>query len=157
MNETVIKTKGLTKSYQENALNAVDLEIKSGQIVGLIGPNGAGKSTLLKALLGLTSAQGDITVFGKHPIKDRVSLLQDICFIADTATLPRSMKVSQIIDYVAGVHPTFNRQLALEKIATSDIKLNKKISQLSKGMITQVHLALIMAIDAKLMILDEPT
>ena len=88
MNDIVIKTKGLTKSYQENALNAVDLEITSGQIVGLIGPNGAGKSTLLKALLGLTSVQGDIAVFGKHPIKDRVSLLQDICFIADTATLP---------------------------------------------------------------------
>ena len=157
MNDIVIKTKGLTKSYQENALNAVDLEITSGQIVGLIGPNGAGKSTLLKALLGLTSVQGDIAVFSKHPIKDRVSLLQDICFIADTATLPRTMKVSQIVDYVAGVHPKFNRQLALEKIALGDIKLNRKISQLSKGMITQVHLALVMAIDAKLLILDEPT
>lgn len=158
MNKPIVHLRNLSKSYQGTcALKGVDLDIQAGRIVGLIGPNGAGKSTMIKAILGLTSAKGDITVFGQAPMRDRAAMLQNVCFMSDTAILPRWMKVSQVIDYVAGVHNNFNREQAQSTLGASTIKLNSKISQLSKGMVTQLHLALIMAIDAKLLVLDEPT
>ena len=149
---------GLRKTYGSHvALDGVDLDIAEGRIVGLIGPNGAGKSSLLSAILGLTSYDGTLQVLGHEPWADRDRLMRDVSFISDVAVLPRWMRVSQALDYVAGVHPRFDRQLAEALLAKTTIKRASKVRALSKGMVTQLHLALVMAIDASLLILDEPT
>lgn len=156
--ETIVQARNINKRYGDViALDNVDLDIQTGKIVGLIGPNGAGKTTLLKCLLGLASCEGDIKVLGINPLQHRTRLLQEVCFIADTAILPRWMKVSQALDYLENAHPRFSRELAENFLKKTSIKYNKRVQQLSKGMITQLHLALIMAIDARLLILDEPT
>jgi ABC-2 type transport system ATP-binding protein len=156
--DTIVKLTDVSKTYGDLvALDQVNLEIRPGRIVGLIGPNGAGKTTLMKCLLGLASYDGTIEVLGKHPIKQRRELLEEVCFIADTAILPRWIKVSQVLDYIEGVHPGFHRNKAESFLNNTQIRAGKKVQQLSKGMITQLHLALIMAIDARLLILDEPT
>jgi ABC-2 type transport system ATP-binding protein len=153
-----IEARGLRKTYgATRALDGIDLTVEEGRILGLIGPNGAGKSTALNAILGLTSYQGELKVLGRDPWRARNELMRDVCFIADVAVLPRWMKVSQSLDYVAGVHPRFDRAKAETFLARTDIKRSSKIRELSKGMVTQLHLALVMAIDAKLLILDEPT
>jgi ABC-2 type transport system ATP-binding protein len=153
-----IEARGLVKMFGSNvALAGVDLNVAEGRILGLIGPNGAGKSTALNAILGLASYKGDLKVLGLDPWTDRDKLMADVCFIADVAVLPRWMRVSQAIDYVAGVHPRFDRAKAEAFLARTDIKRSSKVRELSKGMVTQLHLALVMAIDAKLLILDEPT
>lgn len=153
-----IEARGLRKTFGSAvALDHVDLRVDEGRILGLIGPNGAGKSTALNAILGLTTYQGELSVLGRNPWKDRDRLMHDVCFIADVAVLPRWMKVSQAIDYVAGVHPRFNRAKAENFLSRTDIKHASRVRQLSKGMVTQLHLALVMAIDARLLVLDEPT
>jgi len=153
-----IEAHGLTKVYgQTIALNGIDLKVEEGRILGLIGPNGAGKSTALNAILGLIPYQGELKVLGRDPWTQRDQLMRDVCFIADVAVLPRWMKVSQALDYVAGVHPRFDRAKAEAFLAKTNIKRKSKIRELSKGMVTQLHLALVMAIDAKLLVLDEPT
>jgi ABC-2 type transport system ATP-binding protein len=155
---TVIEARGLRKSFGTTvALDGVDLRVEEGRILGLIGPNGAGKTTALDAILGLTPYQGELRVLGRDPATQRDQLMRDVCFIADVAVLPRWMRVSQALDYVAGVHPRFDRAKAESFIAKTDIKRSSKIRELSKGMVTQLHLALVMAIDAKLLVLDEPT
>ena len=154
----LVNAHGLTKKYGKHlVLDNIDLQIAKGRIVGLIGPNGAGKTTVLKALLGLTSFQGDISVLGMDPVKQRTELLQQVCFIADTAILPRWLKVSEALEYVDKVHPQFDLSKARQTLSTTSIGLSQRISQLSKGMVTQLHLALVMAIDAKILVLDEPT
>ena len=156
--DNIVKASKLRKHYGDTiALNEIDLDIQPGRIVGLIGPNGAGKTSALKALLGLLAAQGELAVMGMDPRKHRTELLNDVCFIADTAILPRWLKVSQALDYLEGVHPRFNRERAQAFLQATSIKLNSKVKELSKGMTTQLHLALVMAIDAKLLVLDEPT
>jgi ABC-2 type transport system ATP-binding protein len=153
-----IEARGLTKTYgATKALDGVDITIEEGRIVGLIGPNGAGKTTALNAILGLTSCQGELKVVGRDPWTQRDEVMRDVCFIADVAVLPRWMKVAQALDYVGGVHPRFDRAKAESFLARTQIPLGKKIGKLSKGMVTQLHLALVMAIDAKLLVLDEPT
>ena len=153
-----INARGLRKIFGSTvALAGVDLKVEEGRILGLIGPNGAGKSTALNAILGLASYKGDLKVLGLDPWTDRDKLMRDVCFIADVAVLPRWMRVSQAIDYVAGVHPRFDRAKAEAFLARTDIKRTSKVRELSKGMVTQLHLALVMAIDARLLILDEPT
>jgi ABC-2 type transport system ATP-binding protein len=153
-----IEARGLKKSFGTlNALDSVDLKIEEGKILGLIGPNGAGKSTLLNAVLGLIPYEGELNVLGINPWDSRDALMRDVCFIADVAVLPRWLRVRQAVDYVAGVHPRFDRARAEAFLAKTQIKMNSKVGQLSKGMVTQLHLALVMAIDAKLLILDEPT
>jgi ABC-2 type transport system ATP-binding protein len=155
---TLIEARGLRKSYGPAvALDGVDLRVDEGRIIGLIGPNGAGKSTALNAILGLTPYQGELRVLGRDPWTCRDELMRDVSFIADVATLPRWMRVSQALDYVAGVHPRFDRAKAEAFLAKTDIRRNSKVRELSKGMITQLHLALVMAIDARLLVLDEPT
>ena len=156
--EKIVEARGVYKSYGDFvALDHVDVDIEAGKIVGLIGPNGAGKTTLLKCLLGLASYEGEINVLGIDPGRQRTRLLEEVCFIADTAILPRWLKVYQALDYAESVHPRFNRELAEGFLKKTSIKYNKRVQQLSKGMITQLHLALVMAIDARLLILDEPT
>jgi ABC-2 type transport system ATP-binding protein len=153
-----IEARGLRKAFGTTvALDGVDLTIEEGRIVGLIGPNGAGKSTALGAILGLIPYQGELKVLGRDPWKARDQLMTDVCFIADVAVLPRWMRVSQALDYVAGVHPRFDRAKAEAFLAKTVIRRTSKVRELSKGMVTQLHLALIMAIDAKLLVLDEPT
>ncbi|HWD48728.1 MAG TPA: ABC transporter ATP-binding protein, partial [Rhizomicrobium sp.] len=153
-----IEARGLRKTFgSTTALDSVDLNIEEGRILGLIGPNGAGKSTFLNAVLGLIPYEGQLNVLGIDPWKDREALMRDVCFIADVAVLPRWLKVKNAIDYVAGVHPRFDRARAEALLARTQIKMNSKVRELSKGMVTQLHLALIMAIDAKLLVLDEPT
>ncbi len=153
-----IEAHGLRKQYRTTvALDGIDLRIEEGRIVGLIGPNGAGKTTALNAMLGLTSYNGTLRVLGRDPWKQREDLMRDVCFIADVAVLPRWMRVSQALDYVEGVHPRFDRAKAQSFLAKTTIPPNSKVKELSKGMVTQLHLALIMAIDAKLLVLDEPT
>lgn len=153
-----ISAKNLSKSYGKfNALNDVNISIEKGQIVGLIGSNGAGKTTLINAILGLSSYEGDLNVLGIDPHSERDKLMEEVCFISDVATLPGWIKVHQAIQFVEGVHPSFDRSKALSFLEQTSIPLNKKVSKLSKGMVVQLHLALIMAIDAKLLILDEPT
>ncbi len=153
-----IEAHGLRKNFGSTAaLDGVNLNVESGRILGLIGPNGAGKSTLLNAVLGLIPYDGDLKVLGQNPWTSRDRLMRDVCFIADVAVLPRWMRVWQAIDYVAGVHPHFDRAKAETFLARTQIKKKSKIRELSKGMVTQLHLALIMAIDAKLLVLDEPT
>jgi len=154
----IIEARGLTKRYGKTpVVRSVDLSVEAGRIVGLIGPNGAGKTTVIKAILGLTSFDGELKVLGRDPRTERDALMEEVCFIADVAVLPRWMKVSQALDFVAGVHPRFERKRAEEFLAKTDIKMTSKVRQLSKGMVTQLHLALILAIDAKLLVLDEPT
>jgi ABC-2 type transport system ATP-binding protein len=138
-------------------VRGVDLNVEAGRIVGLIGPNGAGKTTVIKAILGLTSFDGELKVLGLDPRTERDALMEEVCFIADVAVLPRWIRVSQALEFVAGVHPRFDRKRAEEFLAKTDIKMTSKVRQLSKGMVTQLHLALILAIDAKLLVLDEPT
>ena len=155
---TVIEARGLRKVFGATvALDSVNLRVEEGRILGLIGPNGAGKSTALNAILGLTQYQGELRVLGRDPWSERDQLMCDVCFIADVAVLPRWMRVSQALDYVAGVHPRFDRAKAEGFLAKTDIKRASKIRELSKGMVTQLHLALVMAIDARLLVLDEPT
>jgi ABC-2 type transport system ATP-binding protein len=155
---TVIEAHGLRKAFGNTvALDSVDLHVEEGRILGLIGSNGAGKTTALNAILGLTSYQGELKVLGRNPWAERDELMRDVCFIADVAVLPRWMKVSQALDYVAGVHPRFDRAKAEGFLAKTTIKRSSKVRELSKGMVAQLHLALVMAIDAKLLVLDEPT
>jgi ABC-2 type transport system ATP-binding protein len=155
---TVVEARGLRKAFGKTiALDGIDLRVDEGHILGLIGPNGAGKSTALNAILGLTQYQGQLRVLGRDPWTERDQLMRDVCFIADVAVLPRWMRVSQALDYVAGVHPRFDRSKAEGFLAKTDILHASKIRELSKGMVTQLHLALVMAIDAKLLVLDEPT
>jgi ABC-2 type transport system ATP-binding protein len=153
-----IEARGLRKTYGSTvALDGIDLTVEEGRIVGLIGPNGAGKSTALNAMLGLTPFHGDLKVLGHDPWSQREALMLDICFVTDVAVLPRWMRVSQVLDYVAGVHPHFDRAKAEAFLAKTTIKSRSKIRELSKGMVTQLHLAITMAIDARLLVLDEPT
>jgi ABC-2 type transport system ATP-binding protein len=155
---SIINAKGLTKSFGDiKAIDSVDFELKPGSVLGLIGPNGAGKTTLLRALLGLTEYDGELEVLGNSPRAKRSALMEQVCFIADTAVLPRWMRVDQLLDYTAGIHPRFNREQAEAFLATTEVTLSRKVRNLSKGMTVQLHLALVMAIDAKLLILDEPT
>ena len=155
----IIEARGLSKRYDRGtlALDDVTFTIGSGRIVGLMGANGAGKTTALKAILGLTPFEGHLQVLGQNPSRERDALMRDVCFIADVAVLPKWMRVSQALDFVSGIHPRFSRTRAEEVLASTDIQLHQRVSQLSKGMNTQLHLALIMAIDAKLLVLDEPT
>jgi len=154
----LIVARGLTKSYgATHALNDASFSIGAGRIVGLIGPNGAGKTTALKAVLGLARFQGELSVLGLDPYRQRHKLMQDVCFIADVAVLPRWIRVRQLINLVAKTHPKFRRDVCEQFLARSDIKRNSRVKELSKGMVTQLHLALVMAIDAKLLVLDEPT
>ncbi|HEY0159732.1 MAG TPA: ABC transporter ATP-binding protein [Thermoanaerobaculia bacterium] len=153
-----IEARGLRKRFGATvALEGLDLRVEEGRILGIIGPNGAGKTTALNAILGLTPYEGDLRVLGRDPWTERDQLMRDVCFIADVAVLPRWIKVSQALDYVAGVHPRFDRSKAEALLARTNIKRNSKVRELSKGMVTQLHLALVMAIDAKLLVLDEPT
>ena len=154
----VIEARGLRKVFGTTvALDGVNLRVEEGRILGLIGPNGAGKTTALNAILGLTPYEGELRVLGRNPWEERDQLMRDVCFIADVAVLPRWMRVSQAIDFVAGVHPRFDRAKAEALLAKTAIKHTSKVRELSKGMVTQLHLALIMAIDARLLVLDEPT
>jgi ABC-2 type transport system ATP-binding protein len=153
-----IEARGLRKVFGTTiALDNVDLRVEEGRILGLIGPNGAGKTTALNAILGLTSYEGQLTVLGRDPWSAREELMRDVSFIADVAVLPRWIRVTQLLDYVAGVHPKFDRAKAEGFLAKTTIKRTSKVRQLSKGMVAQLHLALVMAIDAKLLVLDEPT
>ena len=153
-----IEARGLRKVYDTTiALDGVNLRVEEGRILGIIGPNGAGKTTALNAILGLTPYQGELNVLGRDPWTERGQLMRDVCFIADVAVLPRWARVSQALDYVAGVHPRFDRAKAEGFLAKTTIRHTSKVRELSKGMVTQLHLALIMAIDAKLLVLDEPT
>jgi ABC-2 type transport system ATP-binding protein len=155
---TVIEARGLRKAFGSTiALDGVDLRVEEGRILGLIGPNGAGKTTALNAILGLASYQGELKVLGRDPWTERDLLMRDVCFIADVAVLPRWLRVSQALDYLAGVHPRFDRAKAEGFLAKTDIRPASKVGELSKGMVTQLHLALVMAIDARLLVLDEPT
>ena len=154
----IIEPKGLTKNYgKTRALDGAGFSIDEGRIVGLIGPNGAGKTTALKAILGLTNFEGELKVLGLDPYRDRDRLMQQVCFIADVAVLPRWLKVSNAVDFMEAIHPRFDRSRAMDFLSRTDVSMGKKVGELSKGMVTQLHLALIMAIDAKLLILDEPT
>ena len=154
----VIEARGLAKNYgTTQALAGVDLNIQAGRIVGLIGPNGSGKTTAIKSILGLTAFDGSLKVLGLDPRTHRDELMKEVCFIADVAVLPRWMKVSQAVEFVAGIHPRFDRKRAEDFLAKTDIKKESRVRQLSKGMVTQLHLALILAIDARLLVLDEPT
>src|ERR1700716_699627 len=153
-----IEARGLRKAFGKTvALDGIDLLVDEGRILGIIGPNGAGKTTALNAILGLTSYQGELRVLERDPWNERDQLMRDVCFIADVAVLPRWMRVSQALDYVAGVHPRFDRAKADGFLAKTVIKRTSKVRELSKGMVTQLHLALVMAIDAKLLVRDEPT
>ena len=153
-----IEARDLRKAFGSTiALDGINLRVEEGRILGLIGPNGAGKTTALNAILGLTPYEGELTVLGRDPWKQRDDLMRDVCFISDVAVLPRWIRVSQALDYVAGVHPRFDRAEAEGFLTKTTIRLGNKVKELSKGMVTQLHLALIMAIDARLLVLDEPT
>ena len=155
---SVVRARGLRKAYKNKvALDNTEFAIEPGRIVGLIGPNGAGKTTALKAMLGLIPFEGDLRVLGRDPRTERDELMQDVCFIADVAVLPRWIRVREAIEFVAGVHPRFDRARCERFLAHTQIKPNMRVRELSKGMIVQLHLALVMAIDAKLLVLDEPT
>jgi ABC-2 type transport system ATP-binding protein len=153
-----IEALGLRKTFGTTvALDGIDVRVEEGRILGLVGPNGAGKTTALNAILGLTSYQGELKVLGRDPWTERDQLMQDVSFIADVAVLPRWIRVTQLLDYVAGVHPRFDRARAEGFLGKTAIKRTSKVRELSKGMVAQLHLALVMAIDAKLLVLDEPT
>jgi len=154
----VIEARSLEKSYgATRALDGVSFNVEAGRIVGLIGPNGAGKTTALKAILGLTSFGGQLRVLGLDPRSQRDELMRDVCFIADVAVLPRWLRVAQAVDFVEHVHPRFDRSVAENFLRKTDISRTSRVGQLSKGMVTQLHLALVLAIDARLLVLDEPT
>ena len=154
----LLKAHNLNKHYGKfQALKNINIDINRGKVVGLIGPNGAGKTTLLKAVLGLAPCDGDLSVLGIDPFKKRAELMKDICFIADVAVLPKWIQVSQLLDYTEQVHPNFNRKKAEDLIAKTKVNLKHKVKELSKGMVAQLHLAIVMAIDAQLLVLDEPT
>jgi ABC-2 type transport system ATP-binding protein len=158
MSEVLISARGLAKSYGSKiALRPTDLSIPAGRIVGVIGANGAGKSTLLNCLLGLSDFDGELSVLGLNPLQQRAKLMVDACYIADVATLPKWAKVSEVLDWVAGLHPKFNKQKAIDRLKGTTVPLNAKVRTLSKGMTVQVHLAIALAIDARLLVLDEPT
>lgn len=153
-----IEARGLHKAYGTTvALDSIDFRVEEGRILGIIGPNGAGKTTALNAVLGLIPYQGELRVLGRDPWKERNLLMRDVCFIADVAVLPRWIRVSQALDFVAGVHPRFDRSKAEDFLSKTSIGLDRKVKHLSKGMVVQLHLALVMAIDARLLVLDEPT
>src|SRR5881296_703794 len=155
---TCIEARGLRKVFGATvALDNIDLRVDEGRILGLIGPNGAGKTTLLNAILGLTAYQGELRVLGRDPWAAREQLMRDVSFIADVAVLPRWIRVTQLLDYVGGVHPKFDRAKAESFLARTTIKRTSKVRELSKGMVAQLHLAIVMAIDARLLVLDEPT
>ena len=157
-NDIVVKARGIKKKYSDNnALNGLDLDLHQGQILGLIGPNGAGKSTFLHAVLGLLKSEGSLEVMGLEPFKNRHQLLKKVCSITDVAVLPKWMTVEQMLEYVEGVHPEFDPEKARSILSKTNIKNTSKIRTLSRGMIVQLHLAIIMAIDAELLVLDEPT
>ena len=154
----IIEARGLRKSFGSvHALDGIDLRVEEGRILGLIGPNGAGKSTAINAILGLTPYQGELRVLGRDPWAARYRLMLDVAFIADVAVLPRWLRVSQALDYMAGIHPRFDRAKAQRLLARTAIAPASRVRELSKGMVTQLHLALVMAIDARLLVLDEPT
>ena len=153
-----IEARGLRKTFGTTvALDSIDLRVEEGRILGLIGPNGAGKTTALNAILGLTSYEGELRVLGRDPWSNRDELMRDVSFIADVAVLPRWIRVSQLLEYMAGVHPKFDRTKAESFLAKTTIERTKRVRQLSKGMVAQLHLAIVMAIDARLLVLDEPT
>jgi len=155
---SLVSARNVSKSYgTTRAVDDVSFNIEKGRIMGLIGPNGAGKTTLLKALLGLTDCQGSLSVLGLDPFRQRKRLMQNICFIADVAVLPRWIKVAQLLDFLQSIHPRFSRDRAEELLAQTKIQKTSKVRELSKGMVTQLHLSIITAIDAKLLVLDEPT
>ena len=154
----VIEARGLRKRYgKTEAVKGIDLTIDTGKIVGLIGPNGAGKTSVLKAMLGLTDFEGELRILGRNPHTERHALMQDVCFIADVAVLPRWIRVREAIEYVEGVHPKFSRAKCEAFLAKTKLKPEMRVREMSKGMIVQLHLSLVMAIDAKLLVLDEPT
>ena len=154
----VITAQGLSKRYgRQAAIDNISFEVQQGCIVGLVGPNGSGKTTTLKALLGLTHFEGHLSVLGMDPRVERDALMQEVCFIADVAILPRWLKVGDAIDFIAGVHPRFDRAKAERYLANTKLELSMKVKTMSKGMVVQLHLALVMAIDARLLVLDEPT
>jgi ABC-2 type transport system ATP-binding protein len=153
-----IEARGLRKTFGTKlALDGIDLQVEEGRILGLIGPNGAGKTTALNALLGLIPYEGQLQVLGHDPWNERDALMRDVCFMADVAVLPRWMQVSQALEYMTGVHPRFSRAKAEGFLAKTDIRKTSKVRELSKGMVVQLHLALVMALDVKLLVLDEPT
>lgn len=154
----VIEARGLSKRYgKRTAVDGIDFDIAPGRIVGLIGPNGSGKTSTLKAALGLIPFEGQLSVLGFDPRTQRDDLMKEVCFIADVAILPRWLRVKDAVDFVEGVHPRFDRKKAERYIANTKLKPEMKVKEMSKGMIVQLHLALVMAIDAKLLVLDEPT
>ena len=156
--EVVIKANNISKKYDESyALDSIDIEVSKGQIMGLIGPNGAGKSTFLQSVLGLLKTEGNLEVLGLDPRKDRHKLLKEVCSITDVAVLPKWMTVQQLLSYMDGVHPGFDLDKCISILSRTNIKLHSKIKVLSRGMVVQLHLSLVMAIDAKILILDEPT
>ena len=156
--ESLISITNVNKSYgSKKVLSGVDLTFTAGQIIGLVGPNGAGKTTCLQAILGLTDYDGEINVLGHHPRKDRVNMLKDVAYISDVAILPKWLKVSQALRYMNDIHPNFDLEKAKEFLAKTNIAHSDKVKALSKGMVAQLHLALILAIDAKVLVLDEPT
>mgnify|MGYP001813703495 FL=1 len=154
----IVSARGLTKRYGRTvAVDGIDLDIPPGRIVGLVGPNGAGKTSALKAILGLATYSGELSVLGKDPSRQRAALMEDVCFIADVAVLPRWIRVWQLLDVTEGIHPRFSRQRCMDYLAQTQVTTSHKVKQLSKGMVAQLHLALVMAIDARLLVLDEPT
>ena len=158
MSEIIIKAESIKKNYDASyALDGIDVEVLSGQILGLIGPNGAGKSTFLQSILGLIKTEGNLEVLGMDPRRDRHQLLKDVCSITDVAVLPKWMTVDQVLQYVDGVHPKFDLKKCLSILSKTDIKRSSKIKILSRGLVVQLHLSIVMAIDAKLLVLDEPT
>src|SRR5687768_15565856 len=153
-----IEARGLRKTYGATvALDGIDLRVNEGRIVGLIGPNGAGKTTALNAIVGLTPYEGELRVLGRDPWRERDRLVRDVCFITDVAVLPHWMRVTQALDFVTAIHPRFDRSKAEAFLAKTTIRPAARVRELSKGMVTQLHLALVMAIDAQLLVLDEPT
>ncbi|MBT8099754.1 MAG: ABC transporter ATP-binding protein [Gammaproteobacteria bacterium] len=155
---SLVSARNVSKSFGEvHAVDDVSFDIEKGKIMGLIGPNGAGKTTLLKAVLGLTDCEGDLSVIGLDPFRQRKHLMQNICFIADVAVLPRWIRVYQLLDFVESIHPNFSRERCEKLLSETKVMKKSKVRQLSKGMVTQLHLAIIMAVDAKLLVLDEPT
>lgn len=158
MSDDVIIAKNLVKRYGSvSALDSASFQVKRGEISGLIGPNGAGKTTALKAILGLTSFEGELSVLGRDPFRQRADLMRDVSFVADVAVLPDWIKTKQLIDYCEAIHPNFSRARAEAQLARTEIRADARVKTLSKGMVAQLHLALVMAIDAQLLVLDEPT
>jgi len=156
--DTIINATQLKRHFgEQKAVDGIDLQLQAGTILGLIGPNGAGKTTLLRSLLGLCECDGELDVLGFDPRRERSKMLDQVCSIADTAVLPGWMTVKQLLDYVEGVHPRFNRDRALRFLDDTEVGLKRRIKQLSKGMMVQLHLAIVMSVDARLLILDEPT